>query len=104
MDFSGMPPGLAGGRMVGVAGFEPATPASRTRCSTRLSHTPTARKRLYRGAPPPVQAGARDPFAQALHRRGRCAISPAPEGEPSGLPFLLGNGVMVTLRFLVPSF
>ncbi|CAH1672160.1 hypothetical protein BOSEA31B_13809 [Hyphomicrobiales bacterium] len=26
--------------MVGVAGFEPATPSSRTRCSTRLSHTP----------------------------------------------------------------
>src|SRR5215472_3993880 len=28
-------------RMVGVAGFEPATPASRTQCSTGLSHTPT---------------------------------------------------------------
>ena len=26
--------------LVGVAGFEPATPSSRTRCSTRLSHTP----------------------------------------------------------------
>ena len=24
-----------------MAGFEPATPSSRTRCSTRLSHTPT---------------------------------------------------------------
>ena len=29
------------GNVVGVAGFEPATPSSRTRCSTRLSHTPT---------------------------------------------------------------
>src|SRR5690349_4478722 len=28
-------------QMVGVAGFEPATPASRTQCSTGLSHTPT---------------------------------------------------------------
>src|SRR6516162_1761057 len=28
-------------KLVGVAGFEPATPSSRTRCSTRLSHTPT---------------------------------------------------------------
>src|SRR6476659_5222567 len=28
-------------RLVGVAGFEPATPASRTQCSTGLSHTPT---------------------------------------------------------------
>src|SRR5215216_5824206 len=27
--------------LVGVAGFEPATPASRTQCSTGLSHTPT---------------------------------------------------------------
>ena len=27
--------------MVGVIGFEPTTPSSRTRCSTRLSHTPT---------------------------------------------------------------
>jgi hypothetical protein len=26
--------------MVGVIGFEPTTPSSRTRCSTRLSHTP----------------------------------------------------------------
>ena len=27
--------------LVGTAGFEPATPASRTLCSTRLSHVPT---------------------------------------------------------------
>ena len=27
--------------MVGVAGFEPATPSSRTRCATRLRYTPT---------------------------------------------------------------
>src|SRR6202043_3659939 len=27
--------------LVGAAGFEPATPSSRTRCSTRLSHAPT---------------------------------------------------------------
>ena len=30
--------------LVGTTGFEPATPASRTRCSTRLSHVPTFRK------------------------------------------------------------
>src|SRR5215211_9519632 len=29
--------------MVGVAGFEPATPSSRTRCATRLRYTPTAK-------------------------------------------------------------
>jgi hypothetical protein len=27
--------------VVGTTGFEPATPASRTLCSTRLSHVPT---------------------------------------------------------------
>ena len=27
--------------MVGVTGFEPTTPASRTQCSTGLSYTPT---------------------------------------------------------------
>ena len=27
--------------MVGVTGFEPATPATRRQCSTRLSYTPT---------------------------------------------------------------
>ena len=35
--------------LVGVAGFEPATPASRTLCSTRLSYTPIA-WRSYSGA------------------------------------------------------
>src|SRR5258708_7037835 len=42
--FFGREPRLAEARkeLVGVAGFEPATPASRTRCSTRLSHTPTS--------------------------------------------------------------
>ena len=36
-----------GGLLVGVAGFEPATPSSRTRCATRLRYTPTLRPRLY---------------------------------------------------------
>src|SRR3954463_11881 len=29
-------------KLVGVAGFEPATPSSRTRCATRLRYTPKA--------------------------------------------------------------
>src|SRR6185295_14697300 len=40
--------------MVGVAGFEPATPASRKQCSTGLSHTPT-RNAAYSLAPSPPQ-------------------------------------------------
>jgi hypothetical protein len=35
--------------LVGVAGFEPATPASRTQCSTGLSHTPTRRRLIALG-------------------------------------------------------
>src|SRR5512143_805615 len=34
--------------MVGMTGFEPATPWSRTRCSTRLSHIPTETAMLAR--------------------------------------------------------
>ena len=30
--------------LVGTTGFEPATPASRMQCSTRLSHVPTDEK------------------------------------------------------------
>ena len=36
--------------VVGVAGFEPATPASRTQCSTGLSHTPTERRLIASGS------------------------------------------------------
>ena len=33
--------------MVGTTGFEPATPASRTLCSTRLSHVPTLKNNYF---------------------------------------------------------
>jgi hypothetical protein len=33
--------------LVGVAGFEPATPSSRTRCATRLRYTPTMGRHMY---------------------------------------------------------
>ena len=48
--------------MVGVAGFEPATPSSRTRCATRLRYTPTAKagRRRYSGRPEGRQADAED--------------------------------------------
>ena len=38
-------------KMVGERGFEPPTPWSRTRCSTRLSHSPTM-LRMALGPPP----------------------------------------------------
>src|SRR3954471_22362737 len=45
--------------MVGVAGFEPATPASRTQCSTGLSHTPTKEAAYSRACRPLQEAGTR---------------------------------------------
>ena len=45
--------------MVGVSGFEPPAPASRRRCSTRLSYTPTVGAR-YNAAAGGPQAGERN--------------------------------------------
>src|SRR6185437_10152742 len=38
-----------GNILVGAAGFEPATPASRTQCSTGLSHAPTRGRLIAKG-------------------------------------------------------
>ncbi len=60
------------GKLVGVRGFEPPTPASRRRCSTRLSYTPT-QARAYRRAFRGPQAMAARRFAA---RAGRCCNGP----------------------------
>jgi hypothetical protein len=55
-------PGYLSGRVireaivVGVAGFEPATPSSRTRCATGLRYTPTWPGGLIASAPMPCKA------------------------------------------------
>ena len=41
-------------RLVGERGFEPPTPWSRTRCSTRLSHSPTAPRAAIMEGPSPA--------------------------------------------------
>ena len=46
--------------MVGVAGFEPATPASRKQCSTGLSHTPTENAAYSLRLWPPQEAELRN--------------------------------------------
>src|SRR5689334_8043437 len=46
--------------MVGVAGFEPATPASRKQCSTGLSHTPTKNAAYSLALSPPQEAELRN--------------------------------------------
>ncbi len=47
--YSGCRVGCPDNRLVGVRGFEPPAPASRTQCSTRLSYTPAEARRI---APP----------------------------------------------------
>ena len=64
--------------MVGVAGFEPATPASRTRCSTRLSHTPKLGGRLIEEG----REGDKAARATALASR-RCTRRPLELSPPA---------------------
>ena len=56
--------------MVGVSGFEPPAPASRRRCSTRLSYTPTVGARYSAAAGGPQAAeriGCAAGNSQAIH-------------------------------------
>ena len=50
--------------MVGAAGFEPATPSSRTRCATRLRYAPMKAPR-YSAATVEPQGGSRRDYAIA---------------------------------------
>ena len=59
--------------MVGVAGFEPATPASRTRCSTRLSHTPKLGGRYIEEGPPSGNGLGREALSVGAIGGRRCA-------------------------------
>ena len=91
--------------LVGVAGFEPATPSSRTRCSTRLSHTPINWWRAYSQRRAPAQqlvcrlwtisfAQLGSGIAKRLHKaaaRSRRRVA-------------LGRRQVVRQRFLVPPF
>src|SRR5882757_5299627 len=61
--------------LVGVAGFEPATPTSRTWCATRLRYTPTD-GRSYNYLPPAPQAQYLVPARYLVPR------SAAPAGNP----------------------
>ena len=66
--------GRCGLILVGETGFEPATPWSRTRCSTRLSHSPTSR-RCYSGS---LLRGA----AWVHQRRGAVNMEKARNHDP----------------------
>ena len=93
--------------MVGVAGFEPATPSSRTRCATRLRHTPmmdtsryshhTIRSQDAHGA----KAGQNR--TQALPRAAMSAISRLEPGRGKSTSSFLGRSQAVRQRVLIPS-
>jgi hypothetical protein len=54
-------------KLVGVRGFEPPAPSSRTRCATRLRYTPTPpsrRRPAYSGASSAAQEASGAPFAR----------------------------------------
>src|SRR5688572_7406296 len=63
--------------MVGARGFEPPTPWSRTRCSTRLSHAPTSLVRPRRLLLPGIPTHQRDEATFAM-----TGVAPLPAGSP----------------------
>src|SRR5438552_16966351 len=80
--------------MVGVTGFEPAAPASRTQCSTRLSYTPhRAGQRVRARLTQALQQGKRAPacgdvaLRTTLHRSRPITAAP---GFSAGTSLALG--------------
>ena len=63
--------------MVGVSGFEPPTPASRRRCSTRLSYTPAEGCVRAGGAPPERALLIAPGRGSRQARRRHCQAAPA---------------------------
>src|SRR3990172_9914485 len=55
--------------LVGARGFEPPTPWSRTRCSTRLSHAPTLRTRVNALVYLGMERRGKDRYRLPLNRR-----------------------------------
>ena len=79
--------------MVGVAGFEPATPASRKQCSTGLSHTPTENAAYSLRPSPPQGAELRNlfPVNPTLETR----ILPAGQAAVTAAARVLASGGLV---------
>src|SRR5256886_8562375 len=82
--------------MVGVAGFEPATPASRTQCSTGLSHTPTWNAAYSLGFRRPQAAGLRKLITVDVSLKTQ--ILPAGEAAVPPPARVLADGGLVASR------
>jgi L-threonylcarbamoyladenylate synthase len=79
--------------MVGVAGFEPATPASRKQCSTGLSHTPTKTAAYSVAFPAPQEARGKE--LKPLQTGLTTAILPAGEAAAATAARTLAGGGLV---------
>src|SRR2546421_1894953 len=79
--------------LVGVAGFEPATPASRTQCSTGLSHTPTWNAAYSLRFRPPQEAELR--ILIPVNLRLKTQILPAGLAAIASAARSLGEGGLV---------
>ncbi len=71
-------------RMVGVAGFEPATPTSRTWCATRLRYTPTEGRSYNPGTPKGKLENGNDCPARNTCFKGRSGCDRGSRALPRG--------------------
>src|SRR2546423_15070336 len=86
--------------LVGERGFEPPTPWSRTRCSTRLSHSPTVLEGDERKTAP--GAAIRDFVCTQIITK-RCPIlSPAAAGKGGKLLFLSQDELPILRKVAFP--
>lgn len=99
-------------RVVGVAGFEPATPSSRTRCATRLRYTPPRRaacnmamSRPARAPPPLAQRAVDKPVVAGgcveVESRVKLWLCPPPRNAPIAVR-PLGRRQAVRQGILIP--
>jgi L-threonylcarbamoyladenylate synthase len=79
--------------MVGVAGFEPATPASRKQCSTGLSHTPTENAAYSLALSPPQEAELRN--LVLVNPAVETRILPAGQAAVTAAARILASGGLV---------
>ena len=80
-------------KMVGMTGFEPATPWSQTRCSTKLSHIPTLIKLMVPTKALMVQSARLELARFNNHYPLKIACLPVPPRLPSENILLRGENM-----------